>query len=237
MSDIAENIARLQQRIATAAQRAGRNLDEVTLIAVTKTVEPDRIEQAVAAGLTVLGESKVQEARAKIPVISSRAHWHMIGHLQTNKARDAVECFELIHSVDTVKLAAELSRCAERAGKTQAILLEVNVSGEATKFGFKADALEDALAQVNSLPRLEVKGLMTIAPYVEDVEKARPYFRRLRELRDSLGLRHLSMGMTHDFEVAIEEGATMVRIGTAIFGERKIAIRLEGEPPGEPLGD
>lgn len=222
--EIAQNLQRVRERIAAAAARAGRSPDEITLIAVTKTVEPERVEQALAAGLTVLGESKVQEAKVKIPLVSSRVHWHMIGHLQTNKARDAVTLFELIHSVDSVKLAAELNKWAERAGKTQPILLEVNVSGEASKFGLKPDALEAAIEQINAMPRIEIRGLMTIAPFAEDVQKIRPYFRLLRELRDRFSLPHLSMGMTHDFEVAIEEGATMVRIGTAIFGERRIHV-------------
>jgi len=202
------------------------------LIAVTKTVEPERVEQALAEGLTMLGESKVQEAKAKIPVVSSRARWHLIGHLQSNKAREAVTLFELIHSVDSLKLAVELNKWAERAGKTQAILLEVNVSGEASKFGLKPDMVESVLREINALPRLEMQGLMTIAPYTEDVREARPFFRRLRELRDGLGLRHLSMGMTHDFEIAIEEGATMVRIGTAIFGERRVK-RADRRESGE----
>ena len=193
----------------------------MTLIAVSKAIEPESVEAALAAGQTLFGESKIQEARAKIPLISGHARWHLVGHLQTNKARDAVTLFELIHSVDSLKLAVELDKCAERAGKTQAILLEINVSGEASKFGLKPDVLESTVGDINKLTRLEVQGLMTIAPFAEETERARPYFRRLRELRDALGLRELSMGMTHDFEVAIEEGATMVRIGTAIFGERK----------------
>ena len=221
VSEVAHNINFVRERICAAAERVGRNPDEITLIAVSKTIEPERIESALAAGQTLFGESKVQEAKAKLPLVSSRAHWHMIGHLQTNKARDAVALFEVVHSVDSLRLAVELNKCSEQAGKTQAILLEVNVSGEASKFGLKPEDLESTVAEINQLPRLEVQGLMTIAPFVEDTEKARPYFRRLRELRDTLGLRELSMGMTHDFEVAIEEGATMVRIGTAIFGERK----------------
>jgi pyridoxal phosphate enzyme (YggS family) len=221
VGEVVHNINQIRERIRSAAERGGRRAEEVTLIAVSKTVEPERVEDALAAGQTLFGESKVQEAKVKIPLVSGRAHWHMIGHLQTNKARDAVEFFEVIHSVDSVKLAAELSKCAERAGKTQAILLEVNVSGEASKFGLKPEDLESTLNEINRLPRLEVQGLMTIAPFAEESEKARPYFRRLRELRDRLSLRELSMGMTHDFEVAIEEGATLVRVGAAIFGERK----------------
>ena len=221
MGDITHNINLIQQRIRAAAERAGRRPEGIALIAVSKAIEPEGVEAALAAGQTLFGESKVQEARAKIPLISGRAHWHMIGHLQTNKARDAVALFEVIHSVDSVKLAVELNKWAERAGKTQAILLEVNVSGEASKFGLKPEDLKSTVAEINQLARLETQGLMTIARYVEEAEKARPCFHRLRELRDALGLRELSMGMTHDVEVAIEEGATMVRIGTAIFGERR----------------
>jgi pyridoxal phosphate enzyme (YggS family) len=217
VSSIADNLHSVRDRVARAAERAGRRADDVTLIAVSKTVSPEGIEDALAAGQFLFGESKVQEARAKIGVVSGRARWHFIGHLQSNKARDAVALFETIHSVDSVKLATELNRCADNAGKTQPILLEVNVSGEASKFGLKPEDLDAALAQINALPRLEAQGLMTIPPAGKD---ARPFFRRLRELRDALGLRELSMGMTHDFEIAIEEGATMVRVGTAIFGER-----------------
>jgi PLP dependent protein len=207
VSTIADNLARLRARIPA----------HVTLVAVSKTVAPDRLEEALAAGQTLFGESKIQEAKAKIPVVSSRARWHLVGHLQSNKARDAVELFELIHSVDSVKLAAELNKWAERAGKTQAILLEVNVSGEASKFGLRPEDVDAAVAQINAMPRVAVQGLMTIPPAGKD---ARPFFRQLRDLRDRLGLRELSMGMTHDFETAVEEGATMVRIGAAIFGER-----------------
>lgn len=221
MSGVTHNINLIRQRIRAAAERAGRRPEDIALVAASKTVEPERIEEALSTGQTLFGESKIQEARAKIPIVSGRAHWHMMGHLQTNKARDAVALFELIHSVDSVKLAAELNKWAERAGKTQAILLEVNVSGEASKFGLKPEDLKSTVVEINQLPRLEMRGLMTIAPFAEEAEKARPCFRQLRELRDALGLRELSMGMTHDFEVAIEEGATLVRIGTAIFGERR----------------
>lgn len=210
MSLIGDNLERIRERIA----RAG----DTQLIAVSKKVSPERIEEALAAGQTLFGESKVQEAKAKIPIVSGRARWHMVGHLQSNKARDAVELFELIHSVDSVSLATELNKWAERAGKTQAILLEVNVSGEASKFGLKPEDVPGVLDQINALPRIEVRGLMTIPPVGKE---ARPFFRQLREIRDHLGLTELSMGMSHDFEVAIEEGATMVRIGTAIFGERQ----------------
>lgn len=221
MSEVAHNINQIHERIRSAAGRAGRPSEDVTLVAVSKTVEPERVETALMAGQTLFGESRVQEAKAKIPLVSGRAHWHMIGHLQSNKAHEAVTLFDVIHSVDSVKLAGELSKWAEHVGKTQVIFLEVNVSGEASKFGLKPEDLEFTLTEINKLPRLDVQGLMTIAPYTEEVEKARPYFRRLRELRDTLGVRELSMGMTHDFEVAVEEGATLVRVGAAIFGERK----------------
>jgi PLP dependent protein len=220
VSSIADHIQTVQNQIAAAAARSGRTVGDITLIAVSKTVPPTGIEDALAAGLTIFGESRVQEAKAKIPQLPGRARWHMLGHLQSNKARDAVQMFELIHSVDSVKLAAELNKWAEHAGKTQSVLLEVNVSGEVSKFGLKPDAVPAALTEINRLTRIEVCGLMTIAPYLEDAQLVRPYFRQLRELRDRLSLRELSMGMTHDFEAAIEEGATMVRVGTAIFGER-----------------
>lgn len=221
MEDFRANFERVRDRIAAAAQRAGRRADDVTLVAVSKSVAPERLDEALRLGISVFGENKLQEAKAKIPLVSSRARWHMIGHLQTNKARDAVELFELIHSVDSVKLAAELNKWAERAGKTLPVLLEVNVSGEASKFGLKPEDVPGALEQIAALPRLEAQGLMTLAPFAEDAEKSRACFRRLRELRDALGLRQLSMGMSNDFEVAVEEGATLVRVGTAIFGERK----------------
>lgn len=221
MSDLAANLQAVEARIAAAARRGGRDPGAVTLVGVSKTVPPERVNQAVAEGLTILGESKVQEARAKIPLVSSRARWHLIGHLQSNKARDAVQLFELIHSVDSLKLAGELDKWAERAGKTQPILLEVNVSGEKTKYGFAPEQVAGALEQLAGFSRLEPRGLMTIAPYLEDPKAVRPYFRRLRELAERLELPELSMGMSHDFEVAIEEGATLVRVGTAIFGERQ----------------
>ena len=221
VNKVAHNLERVREQIQAAVARAGRKPEDVTLVAISKTVEPERLEAAVAAGQTLFGESRLQEARAKIPLVSSRARWHMVGHLQTNKARDAVALFELIHSVDSVKLAVELNKWAERAGKTQAILLEVNASGEGSKFGLKPEDLDATLGEINKLSRLEVQGLMTIAPFRDNVEEVRPCFRRLRELRDRAGLRELSMGMTHDFGIAIEEGATMVRLGTAVFGERE----------------
>ncbi|HUK82740.1 MAG TPA: YggS family pyridoxal phosphate-dependent enzyme [Verrucomicrobiae bacterium] len=221
MDNLQAQIQEVRAKMAAAARRGCRQIDDITLVAVSKTVPPERVDEALALGVTTFGESKLQEAKAKIPLVSSRARWHMIGHLQTNKARVAVELFELIHSVDSVKLAADLNKWAERVGKTQAVLLEINVSGEPSKFGIKPEDLNAMLDPIVALPRLEVRGLMTLAPFAEDAEKARPYFRRLRELRDAVGLRELSMGMSNDFEIAVEEGATIVRVGTAIFGERK----------------
>ena len=197
------------------------------MLAVSKGRAPASVSAMAELGQTLFGENRVQEAKAKIGLCPGRLRWHMIGHLQTNKARDAVALFELIHSVDSAKLAGELNKWAGPAGKTQPILLEINVSGEASKSGLKPGDLAATLEQIKALPRIEIRGLMTMAPFAEDPEKARPHFRRLRELRDEVENRfggqlpELSMGMSHDFEVAVEEGATLVRIGTAIFGERR----------------
>jgi pyridoxal phosphate enzyme (YggS family) len=223
MPTIAQNIATVNARIEAAAGRAGRNVADIQLVAVSKTHPPEVVAEAAAEGLTVFGESRIQEAKAKIPELPGKLEWHFIGHLQTNKTREAVELFHTIQSVDSVRLARELDQCAERASRRLPVLLECNVSGESTKFGFKPDEITAALAELNSLPRLEIQGLMTMAPFFKDPQEARPTFRALRELRDQLQQRHsiplpeLSMGMTNDFEAAIEEGATMVRIGTAIF--------------------
>jgi hypothetical protein len=217
--DIEHNVREIERRIAQACERAGRLPDEITLVVVTKTFGPPLIEAAFQAGIRNFGENRVQEAKAKIEALAhlKPITWHMVGRLQSNKAKAALGLFDIIHSVDSVKLAEVLSRRAEREIP---ILLEVNVSGEATKAGFSEGGLSAAVEQISQLPNLEIKGLMTMAPTVSDAEEVRPVFRRLRQLRDSLGLEHLSMGMTDDFEVAIEEGATMVRIGRAIFGER-----------------
>jgi hypothetical protein len=220
-TDIKANIEQVRERIASACQRVGRSPDEVTMVAVTKMVEPSAIATAFELGIRHFGENRVQEAEGKIGQLSGlepRPSWHMVGHLQTNKAKVAVEIFDIIHSVDSIRLAKVLSR---RARKTLPILLEVNVSGEASKSGFPLAEVEPALEAISRLPGLEIRGLMTIAPMVADAEQVRPIFQQLRSLRDSLGLEQLSMGMTDDFEVAIEEGATLVRIGRAIFGERE----------------
>jgi len=218
--DIERNLREVERRIAQAAHRVGRSPSEVTIVAVTKGVAPEAIEAAVNAGIKHIGENRVQEAKAKVALLSTlelRPTWHMVGHLQTNKVKTAVEIFDIIHSIDSLRLAQLVS---QRAGKTLPVLLQVNISGEEPKSGFSVAELPKALEEVARLPQLEVKGLMTIAPLVEDAEEVRPIFRRLRQLRDSLGLEHLSMGMSDDFEVAVEEGATMVRIGRAIFGKR-----------------
>ena len=224
--DIAANIFALRERIAAACARAGRDPASVTLMAVSKNQPPEAVRAALDAGLTCFGESRVQEAKLKIPLCPGRARWQMIGHLQSNKCRDAVALFSMIQSVDSLPLAQELNRQCEKAAKTLPILLEVNVAGEASKFGYAPATLLTEFNELNKLPRLEIHGLMTIAPYSPTPERARPVFRRLRELKGEceqlLGapLPQLSMGMSGDFEVAIEEGATIVRLGTALFGER-----------------
>lgn len=225
---VRQNLKAVNDRIAMAAKRAGRDPASVALVAVTKTVGPERVREAVAAGAAVLGENRVQEAREKIELLGPIARWHLIGTLQKNKAKYAVRLFDLIHSVDSVELARELDRQAARTGKVQDVLIEVNIAGEASKSGA---ARRDAAALVReaaALPNIRVLGLMAVPPYAEDPEASRPYFRRLRDLRDAIiketdpemSLRELSMGMSGDFEVAVEEGATLVRVGTAIFGER-----------------
>jgi PLP dependent protein len=241
-TDMQANLASLRCRITAACERAGRDPSSVTLLAVSKGHPPETVKAAAALGLDCFGENRMQEAKAKIPLCPGRLHWHMIGHLQSNKARDAAHWFELIHGVDRLDLATELDKWSERAGKTTRILLEVNVAGEASKYGYAADRLLAELMEINRLRRVEIHGLMTMAPWTREPEKVRPVFRRLRELKqrcdDLLGapLPHLSMGMSGDFEVAIEEGSTIVRIGTALFGEREPDRRRaadQGFPQGE----
>ncbi|MCX6922277.1 MAG: YggS family pyridoxal phosphate-dependent enzyme [Verrucomicrobia bacterium] len=229
--DLEANLKSVRQRIEAACTRAGRAPESVTLVAVTKGQPPDTVRAAAALGLGLFGENKVQEAKAKIPLCPGRLRWHLIGHLQSNKCRDAVGLFEMLQSVDSLHLAEELDKRADQAAKTLPVLLEVNAVGEASKFGYRPEQLLAELGQINALRRLEIHGLMTVPPWAIDPEKVRPVFRTMRELKERceqrLGapLPHLSMGMTGDFEVAIEEGATMVRIGTALFGERLKAIR------------
>lgn len=223
---LADNIRTVRQRIERACEAAGRSLDEVTLLAVSKNHPASTVSEAVSEGLCLFGENRVQEARIKIPASPGRARWHFIGHLQSNKARDAVSLFEMIESIDSLPLAMEVQKQAEKLAKTVKVLAEVNVAGESSKFGWKPERLLEEMSQLNELGRLEWHGLMTVAPYSVDPERVRPVFRRLRELRDQcadrLGapLPVLSMGMSGDLEVAIQEGATLVRVGTALFGER-----------------
>ena len=228
MSQIADNLTIIEERIANAASKAGRNAQDIKLIAVSKTVDAERIKQAIEAGATILGENYIQEARNKIKEIGQGARWDFIGHLQSNKAKYAVDLFEMIHSVDRLSLAQEINRVAEKKGKKVRILVQVNISGEETKSGINPQKVRTLIGEIASMSNLSLEGLMTMPPYFDDPEKARLYFTALRELRytllqESIGgvnLQELSMGMSGDFEVAIEEGATMVRIGTAIFGER-----------------
>ncbi len=221
-----ERLDAIRVRMAAACGRCGREPESVRLIAVSKSHGPERIAEAVACGLRVFGENKVQEAKAKIPLCSGTLSWHMIGHLQRNKAAVAVEWFDMIHAIDSLRLLETVDRLCEQAGRTLPVLIEVNVSGESSKFGLSPDAVPELLSASSGLMHVDVVGLMTMPPFTEDPEKARQHFRRLRELRDGwraqtgIPLDELSMGMSHDFEVAIEEGATWIRVGTALFGER-----------------
>ncbi len=223
--DIRERIEAVRRRIATAAARSGREASAVTLVAVTKTMAVEAIRVAVAAGATVLGENRVQEARDKIAALGGGVEWHLIGHLQTNKAKLAASLFDRVHALDSIRLADDLERHAAEAGRRLRCLVQVNVGGEAQKNGAPEEEVRPLLEAAARLPHLSVDGLMAIPPFLPDPEDVRPFFRRLRALRDALvvegfALPDLSIGMTHDFEVAIEEGATLVRIGTAIFGPR-----------------
>jgi hypothetical protein len=234
--NLADNLEKVRQRIRAACERAGRDPDSVTLLAVTKSHPPEVVSAAAKLGLILYGENKVQEAKAKIPLCPGNLRWHMIGHLQSNKCRDAVELFKMIQSVDSLSLAQEINKRAEQAARTMPVLMEVNVAGEASKFGYRPEQLLAELKELNALRRIEIHGLMTVPPYVTEPEKVRPHFRRLRELKERaeavLGapLPHLSMGMSGDYEIAIEEGATMVRIGTELFGPRpKAGPRAEAD--------
>ncbi|HEY6352406.1 MAG TPA: YggS family pyridoxal phosphate-dependent enzyme [Candidatus Angelobacter sp.] len=229
---IRDNIARIRERASEAAARVGRNPDSVTLMAVSKTVDPERIRQAYAAGIRVFGENRVQEFADKNSALEdlAQAEWHLIGHLQSNKASRAAELFHAIDSIDSLRLAQKLNQAAQQAGKNLPVLIEINVGGEESKSGILASSpeLEEILHGVQDLGHLQVRGLMTIPPYTEDPDSARPHFRMLHELRAQIAARTLpciqmdvlSTGMSHDFEVAIEEGSTCIRVGTAIFGER-----------------
>jgi hypothetical protein len=226
MSSIKENYQKVMDRIERAAQRAGRDPKEIKLVAVSKTVEAARVKEAIEAGVSILGENYVQEAQKKIEEIGKPVAWHFIGHLQSNKAKYAVRLFDMIHSVDSLALAEELNRRAGQAGQVAKVMIEVNISGEATKFGMDEEKVFGIVRGILSLSHLSLEGLMTMPPYFELPEMSRPYYTKLRELkermvREGIPMKELSMGMSNDFEVAIEEGATYVRVGTAIFGARK----------------
>jgi PLP dependent protein len=218
--DIRANLEAVHERVARACERAGRKPDNVLLIAVSKTVETERIRLAVTAGVQALGENRVQEAKDKVAALGRPVPWHLIGSLQTNKARDAVELFDWIHSVDREELARELDRRAHQRERRVKVLVQVNVGEEPQKGGVHPAELKGLLEAMTAFPNLDVRGLMCIPPAAETAEASRPWFKQLRDLRDAAGLEHCSMGMSEDFEVAIEEGATMVRVGTAIFGPR-----------------
>lgn len=225
MGHIEANLKLVRNRINDACRRSHRDAEEITLVAVTKTIDTGSIKTAIGLGIKHFGENRIQEAVPKIESLSQYSNditWHMIGHLQTNKVKQAIHFFDIIESVDSLKLAMELNN---RTDKALPVLLQVNVAEEGSKNGFSVVELEGVFEDVSSLPKLNISGLMTIAPLVANPEEVRPVFRKLRELRDKLGLEHLSMGMTDDFEVAIEEGATILRIGRAIFGERSISCK------------
>ncbi len=229
MSSISDSLSIVRGRIAAASARAGRDPREVKLVAVSKNIDVERIVLAVEAGVRDFGENRVQEAAEKIPRVHADVTWHFVGHLQRNKAKDAVELFSLMHSLDSIRLARELDRRCEMADSTIDLLLQVNISGEATKFGVPPEMARDVLLEIARYERLRVRGLMVIAPYSDNPEDARPWFSQARQLMRELGrlsisnvsMDELSMGMSGDYEVAIEEGATIIRVGTAIFGERQ----------------
>jgi len=223
---VAENLERVRGQITQAAAKAGRSANDVELVAITKTHPAEKVREAVDAGHTLFGESRVQEARTKIPELPSNLRWHFVGHLQKNKVRQALPLFELFHGVDSLALAQEMNRIAAEEGAHPCVLLEVNVAEEGSKFGFKNETLRAEMESLLALPRLSIEGLMCVPPLADEAEASRKFFARLRELRDSLEeefdlkLPRLSMGMTQDFWIAVEEGATLVRVGTAIFGKR-----------------
>ncbi len=229
VSNIADNVEAVRVRIAAACERAGRDATKVQLVAVSKKFTPEVIREAADAGLTLFGENRIQEAKIKIPDCPGHLRWHFIGNLQTNKCRDAVGLFEMVHAVDSLRLAEELNKRCEQAAKVMPVLLEVNVSGEGSKHGFLPEAAVETVEAFPDFPQLELHGLMTMAPFTRQPESTRPFFRKLAETRtaceDRLGapLPELSMGMSSDFEVAIEEGSTLVRLGTIIFGPRTAA--------------
>jgi pyridoxal phosphate enzyme (YggS family) len=238
MENVAGNLESVRARIAEAAKKAGRALEGIELVAISKTHEAEKVRAAFDAGQQLFGESRVQEARAKIPLLPSAARWHFVGRLQRNKVRHALPLFELFHSVDSLELARDLDRIADEEGLRPRVLLEVNVAGEGSKIGFAPETLRTQMDTLLELPRLTIEGLMTIPPLAPEAEASRRYFAALRDLRDQfaaqfkISLPHLSMGMTGDFVVAIEEGATLVRVGTAIFGKRTPMRERSQAPSG-----
>jgi len=226
MSTIRQNLSRVKEKIEGAAQKAGRDPKEIKLVAVSKTVDVPRIKEAIEAGVSILGENYVQEAQKKIEALGKPVSWHFIGHLQSNKARYAVRLFDVIHSIDSIPLAEELNRRAELPDRVIKVMIEVNLSKEATKFGTDEERVLNLAKRIQSLKHLSLEGLMTMPPYFDSPEMSRPYYVALRELKErmtkeGIPMKELSMGMSNDFEIAIEEGATYVRVGTAIFGPRK----------------
>ena len=227
---IRDRLQRVRERIARAAERSGRTAEDITLIAVSKTFDPDTVQQAVDAGAQDLGENRIQEALGKVGQINGSVRWHLIGHLQSNKARQAIETFEVIHTIDSIQLAERLDRIAGESNRRPDVLIQVDLAHEPTKSGADENELPAIIETLDSARHLNFRGLMTLPPFFETPEQTWPFFRRLRELIESLNrnresgrqLTELSMGMSHDFEVAIEEGATMVRVGTAIFGSREV---------------
>jgi len=223
---IKNNLEIINEKIKKAALKTNRNPEEIKLVAVTKTATIEQIKEAISVGVKIIGENKVQEAKEKYQILSTDIEWHLVGHLQTNKVKYAIEIFDLIHSVDSIKLAKEIDKRSLQFGMITNVLVEVNVSGEETKYGIKPEEVEPFLEEISEFSRIKVRGLMTIAPIVEDKEEVRPYFRKLRKLFEKVKIEnmknirmdYLSMGMTEDFETAIEEGANMVRIGRGIFG-------------------
>ena len=234
---ITQNIAEIRGRMAEAARRSGRDPEDVLLIAVTKLHEPDEIEEAIAAGVTDIAENKVQEIQKKFDQIHSPVNWHLIGHLQTNKVKYIIDKVVMIHSVDSVHLAQEIDKRAQAAAKTMDVLLQVNAAHEESKFGLDPKDVPQVFREIlDSCPNVRIRGLMHIAPWSEDPEEIRPYFKEVKDLFDTLAavehpnadFKYLSMGMSHDFETAIEEGANIIRVGTSIFGERDYSKKMGG---------
>ncbi|MGA1868646.1 MAG: YggS family pyridoxal phosphate-dependent enzyme [bacterium] len=220
MASVKENLISIKQRITRSAEKVNRNPSDITLVAVTKTVPIERIKEAGILGVSMFGENRVQEAKTKIPYINNKIQWRLIGHLQTNKVRDAVNLFDYIDSVDSIRLAEKIEKRAAQINKVQKILLEVNISGEEVKYGIDPKDIYFLFERIADFKHIQIEGLMTVPPICENKEEVRPYFRKMYQLKKDLGLALVSMGMSQDFEIAIEEGSDMVRIGSALFGSR-----------------